>query len=713
MKIDEKKAIVGWTGSAFVFAGLIAFFFIAFVDLRPSVSPDFFFGSNDPGIADTHKISKIFPADDFLIVSLSSEDITSPAYLKDVSKVTKKLSKMEGFSNIISVSDGPKSIKAALESPFWRPLLINNDETATLIIGFIERTASKALVPAVEQIVAPYAHTGSISEIHLSGMPFIAEQIRKSIVRDAKLFSTLALVIFALLIGGLYASSVIALGSSISGIVAIFTTLSVLYLLGQPVGILTANMAVIVFVLVQSQVIYLINNWRREEDGVSRFQRIKNAIFKTFTPSLWCSVTTLLGFLSLLFVSAEPLRQLGQGGIIGVLASLFCCYFIFPPFLYFCRDKKRKERTVKVSHLLENKIFQYFGAGSLVCLMLISVPGLLRLETDPSLLSYFKTGGEIEAGLSAIDKSGGSSPLQLVVSLKSGGDLDSADTYEKMWKLHHALAKHEDVGTVLSLPALLAEANDYPLAFLLPWREIVSLLTLDVNQNAAANFLSDDRTQALFLLRMKEVDRTAARVDVIKNMKEIVAQNGFRADLTGGVYALQGNLSTLVSESIITGVLSLLVLFGCISFLVTRTIRTSVAMLSAASIIPLICLGFGGLWAVPLDVISAPAVSVSLGLAVDALIHLGLAVKRKRDAHSDNSDNRDNRVWAHALREQGPGVLASAGVVALGFLIFSLSGFPPTTRFGITVIAGALLACVASLTLFPVLARLFGSRDRE
>ena len=102
-------------------------------------------------------------------------------------------------------------------------------------------------------------------------MPFIAEKIRKNIVRDAKLFSGVALVVFALLIGFLYSSPLIALGSSVSGVVAILITLDVLYLLGQPVGILTANMAVIVFVLVQSQVIYLINNWQRENPEEHRF----------------------------------------------------------------------------------------------------------------------------------------------------------------------------------------------------------------------------------------------------------------------------------------------------------------------------------------------------------------------------------------------------------------------------------------------------------
>ena len=169
MKFDEKKGVISWISGALAFAFLVFVFFITSVDMRPRVSPDFFFGSDDPGIADTVKISKIFPADDYLIISVGSKDISSSRYLRDISKITQKVSEMDGFSKIISVAAGPKSIAAALGSPFWRPLLINSDQTATLIIGFIKRDASKALVPAVEKIVSSYRNMGSVTRNSLIG----------------------------------------------------------------------------------------------------------------------------------------------------------------------------------------------------------------------------------------------------------------------------------------------------------------------------------------------------------------------------------------------------------------------------------------------------------------------------------------------------------------------------------------------------------------
>ncbi len=693
-------------GVALLIAGFITAIFVLFVDIRPKISPDFFFGSDDPEIAETKEIARLFPAEEFLVISVESPNIYGSRYRTEIKKMTDRLLRLPGFSRVISISNGPASVKSAKDSPFWRPLLINTDESATLIIAFLARDAASAQVAVAEEAISGFKEKSSISGIYLSGMPFIVDQIRKSLVQDAKLFSTSVLILFAVLLMIIYRSPTIALGASLSGISAIFLTLIVLFLLKQPVGILTANLAIIIFVLVQSQVIYLTNNWSRGEvDGAAITAR--QAVRKTFPASFWCSVTTFLGFLSLLFVSAEPLRQLGVGGIVGVIAALLCCYVIFPPFLSVATRRKSQRKFAKGFPVKGMRFVQYTGAVFLIVCTVLFSPGLFKLDTDPSLFTYFEKGGEIETGLTTIDQNGGSSPLQLVVSLKDGAWLHSEESYKKLWDLHNSLTKINQVGTVLSLPALMAEANEHPLAFLIPWRQIVMLLSLDANQKVIENFLSEDRTQALFLLRMKEADRSKPRLIVIENIEKMVKENGFRLDHSGGVYILQARLATLVGSSLTTGIVSLLGLFLAIAFFITRNWRLSLAMFAAASIVPVISLGGIGILSVPLDIISAPAISVTVGLAVDALIHLALAVSRKSDKrHSPD-------IWKQAVREQGTGILTSTGIIFIGFLVFSLSGFPPTTRFGVIVIVGSVLAGIGSLTFFPILSNLLSKAPKE
>ncbi len=673
--------------------------FLTFVDLRPQVTPDFFFGTDDPDMAQSAAIRELFPSDAFLIISAASPDIYSPTYFQRIKAFSSNLNALQGIDRLVSVSEGPDGIEEALTSPFWRPLLISENEEATLLIAFLSHPVADNLIEEVEAAARLFQNDKTF-EVRLSGMPYIVEQIRRSLIHDIQLFSGLALLIFSILLFALFRSPMIVVGAAASGLTAILLTLLILQVLGQPVGIPTANLAIIVYVLVQSQLIYLTSNWRQEGE---KPDAVRQAVVKTVRASAWCTVTTLLGFATLQFVAAEPLRQLGTGGIVGALSALLCCFLLYPVFLMFARQRllRKKTRSKPVSPASYGSILRGGIALILLAVTILSLPGLFRLNTDPSLLSYFSEGSELREGLEFIDRNGGSSPAELVVRRASGDRLDNEESYEALWRLHHSLQKHPEVGTVISLPALLAEANNHPLAFLLPWREIVSLLSLEINQNIANSFLTEDRDQTLYVLRMKEDGRGASRVDVMGEIRILIEEAGFDQVLSGGVYVLQGRLSDLILQSLTTGVVSLLILIGLVGYAASRRISITLAMTATATLIPVSILGVAGWLAIPIDVISAPAISVCLGIAVDALIHLSLAVKRNLPASSASV------AWDLALREQAPGILASTGVIAVGFVIFAYSGFPPTARFGGAIVLGSLVAGCAALTLFPILGRLF------
>ena len=677
-----------------VVMAFVACLFMLFVDLQPKVSSDFFFGSDDPELAQSARIHALFPSDEFLIISAASHDIFSSRYYQTLENFSDDIGKIAGIRRVVSVSTGPESVTRASESPFWKSLLIGDDGKSTLIIAFIDTPTSSHIIEEVEA-AARIFNVGEAFHIRLSGTPYIVEQIRRSLIDDIEIFSSASLVIFAVILMIVFRSPIIALGASASGITAIFLTLLILQSIGQPVGILTANLAIIVFVLVQSQIIYLTVNWRRTsiKDEIAA---VRSALALTFRASFWCMLTTLLGFATLLNVAAEPLRQLGMGGIVGAIVALICSYGLYPVFLLFA--ERKTEKMPRINGIVKIRSFIRYGVGGCLLLVALSaVPGLSRLNTDPSLLSYFDPGTVLGEGLQYIDENGGSSPLKLVVRLKDGTRLDNEAGYNAMWQLHNNLLTADSVGTVISLPALLAEANTHPLAFLLPWREIVTLLSLGINDNVAENFLNEDRDQVLFLLRMNEAGRESTRNEVIAELHDIITNAGFNPVLTGGVYMLQGRLSALVSQSLITGLGGLLFLFAIIAWIVIRNWRVAVAMTLTAALIPVTILGGVGWFNIPVDIISAPAVSVCIGIAVDALIHLALALRRH-----DYNRNRLS-AWTLALQEQSIGVIASSSIIAMGFLIFASSAFPPTGRFGMEIVLGAIFAGIAALTLFPLL----------
>lgn len=682
---------------------ILAGLFLRYVDLRPEVTPEFFFGSNDPELIQSARIHEQFPSDEFLVISVAGRDIFSPQYYERLVQFSANLAEIPGISRLVSVATGPENVKTASESPFWRSLLVSGDNSATLVIAFLSSTPPPDLISEVEA-AARLFDEGDAFRIRLSGMPYIVEQIRQSLVRDFKYFSTAAIVIFAGLLLLVFRSVGIVLGACASGVSAVFLTLLILGALGLPVGILTANLATIVFVLVQSQVIYLTANWRNQ-GGSPEPAAVWRAMSETFRASFWCMVTTLLGFATLVNVAAEPLRQLGEGGIVGSVAALLCVFLIYPVFLLFSRrPSPKKVKTAPGYGIICSKPVRYVSVGGLLLIVFAAVPGLLRINTDPSLLTYFEKGSEIHDGLVFVDENGGSSPLELVVRLKDGGRLDTEAGYNAMWQLHEKLQEDHNVGTVISLPALLAEANSHPLAYFLPWREIVSLLSLGINDHVAENFLNEDRTQVLYILRMKESGRETARNFVTDRLQNIAVDAGFEPVLTGGVYMLQGRLADLVSRSLVMGVIGLLALFFAIAWIVSRSLRITFAMTLTAALVPITILGGAGWFRVPVDIISAPAASVCTGIAVDALIHLAAAFRRHGFPAADFG------LISIAVREQALGILVSSGVIAIGFLIFLISAFPPTTRFGGEIVLGAVFSGLAALTLFPMLTKILVSR---
>jgi predicted RND superfamily exporter protein len=167
------------------------------------------------------------------------------------------------------------------------------------------------------------------------------------------------------------------------------------------------------------------------------------------------------------------------------------------------------------------------------------------------------------------------------------------------------------------------------------------------HSRVADGFVNKDRTQAMFLLRMVEDKREKPRVNVVDDLREIAQKHGFKIALVGGIFYLRGRLATLVASSLVTGLFWLNVLFVVIALIVARSIRGALAMIVSLTLVPLCMLGGIGWFRVPMDVISAPATNVCIGIAIDSMIHLVFGVRRaERDGKTDWS------AWVAARREQ-------------------------------------------------------------
>lgn len=694
------RGLASWPPIAVTALAMIIVF--VWVDLTPRVEAEFFFSRDDPQYIASAEIADRFPTGSQIIIRAAATDVTDADYRSAVAALGDALSDLDGVTAINSIAN-----HNAFASPLWGRVLIAPDERATNLLLDVDPEASNssAFIAEIEDITAQF--DSPEFQLVVSGVPYVIELIRRNLFRDLTVFSTVAIVVFATIVAIVYRAAPIVLGTLTACLGASSFTLIVTQLVGGSIGLLTANIATIVFVLTLSHIVFLTSNWKQcRADVESSDDPVKRAVAMTVPASFWCMLTTLLGFASLFLASAKPLRQLGLAGTIGTATAILVAYTLYPPFLKLASHQPAATRQRIASWTFYQLDGARYVAGFLI-LAIVAAFGVLRLKTDPDLLSYFATGDPLREGLEAVDRDGGSSPLSIVVRNTTGERIDDSDTVDRMWDLHLALEADSAVGSVVSPALILAEARNAPFVGRLPPAQLLDLLQITPLGATIAAYIHPDRQQGLYFLRMHEAGRSETREAVIDRIVGQVRARQLEPVLVGGLYEQQGQLGKLIASSLRLGLGALIALFLGIAFYVSRDLRVTAAMVFSLAGIPLIVLGAFGYLGRPIDIISSPAANVALAMGVDSMIHLMMRARRRRMSGSGRRE-----AWTAARDELWQPIVGAAFIISAGFGIFSLSTFPPTQKFGMAVILGTVAAAATALLVLPqAAAGRFGRKD--
>jgi predicted RND superfamily exporter protein len=181
---------------------------------------------------------------------------------------------------------------------------------------------------------------------------------------------------------------------------------------------------------------------------------------------------------------------------------------------------------------------------------------------------------------------------------------------------------------------------------------------------------------------MKETEHNKPKAEIIKNIEQIVANYGFKLEHRGGPYSLQSQLAHLTKSSLYQSLLWLVISFFVIALLISRSISNSFAMLLALVLIMLAVIGaicFKG----AIDIMSFPAIFVSLLLVIDIMIRIVVAMRQS------------------TLEEQLKPVLASCLIISLSSTSLYFSKFVPMQNLGFSMIIAMVLAGLVVLIALP------------
>ena len=176
----------------------------------------------------------------------------SDAYEDRIEGLTDAFLAIDGISGAYSITTDDPS------SPLFSRVLLTPDSSATNIILVVDDADPEILLPRLEELIAN--HDGPDLDIVMSGVPVIVELIRRNLFRDLVVFSLAAALVFGVLIALIYRDVAIVVGTLTTCFVAVSVTLMITQALGVGIGLLTANLVTIVFVLTLSHVVFLTAN---------------------------------------------------------------------------------------------------------------------------------------------------------------------------------------------------------------------------------------------------------------------------------------------------------------------------------------------------------------------------------------------------------------------------------------------------------------------
>ena len=660
------------------------------VDLSPRVESDFFFSEDDPQLQASLELEQRYPGRAQVVVRAEDRAGDPEAYRERIGGFTQAFLEVEGVTGVRSLTtDDP------VGSPLFSRILLTPNEAATNLILSVDETDPSLLLPRLEAVVERL-HAPSLGVV-MSGVPVIVEQIRRNLFRDLVVFSAVSLLLYGVLAALIYRNVGIVAGALTTCVTACAATLLLTRATGIEIGLLTANLITIVFVLTLSHIVFLTANWRRAGTlALAPDQRVAWAVSLTIEASFWSMATTLMGFLSLLVATARPLRELGIAGAVGAATALAVSYTIYPTFLGRGAERTAAtERPFAAPASMAARPSRVVAVIAFVVLLLGL--GLPKLDTDPGLLTYFAEGSELRDGLERIDRDGGSSTLNIAIRDVSGARLDENEVYERMWIFQDALEADSAVGAVLSPPVLLGHARTLPLANFLSLSALLDIAESPRLDEIALSFVTRERDEGLFFLRMKESVQEPSRYEVMDRLEGYAGDAGLEPVQMGGFYDLQAQLGRLIASSLRIGLGGLLVLFVGVAVVVSRSARVAAIMVACLAGVPLVVLGIFGHVGVAVDIITSPAANVALALGVDSMIHLVVRVR-----HLRNNGLAALESWSQARAQVMGPVLAVTLLICVGFGIFGLSTFPPTRRFGFAVILGTMAAATMALVTFPL-----------
>ncbi len=554
-------------------------------------------------------------------------------------------------------------------------------------------------------------------KIYRSGMVSVKHTSSEYMDRDMKLMFPIAIgvVMFILLI--LLRSLT---GFIIPLLVTLFSVVWTLGLkgwLGSPLTVAETAIPIMLIAIGCADGVHIVSEFLSFTRGG---EKVKDAISKTMknltTPVILTSITTSLGFLSLITAPGVSVRNMGVFLGFGVLTAMLFSLLFIPAILSFKKDKK-------VKSILKKRNIDLSGFGKLIIrrkviivissllFLGLSITGMKNVKVETDQIMFLKETDPLRLATKKIQESlGGINTLDIIIE-GSEDSLKKPETLNFMNKLQNYALEFETVSYTISLVDYIKKIyyefmdKDEEFKKIPKEQNIISNLLFLYEMgggDSLDNVVVDDYSMGKVSIRL--LDTTQAGMELMIKDLDLWIEKQIPAGLTT-TYTndyMRVIMGDLITKGQIRSFISTLV---AILFLLMIIFRSPIAgILIALPVVIAVCFNFAVMWltGTTLNIGTSIIASVGMGVGIDYAIHF---FQRYKKFYLKTGDN--NKSIILAFNESATPIISNALAVGIGFLTLLFSNYFIIAGIGWITGLSMLTTALCALFVLPAYLAIF------
>jgi predicted RND superfamily exporter protein len=546
---------------------------------------------------------------------------------------------------------------------------------------------------------------------HLAGAVVGQQHFIEKMQTETLRFGAPAFLLVALFITLLFRSGRALLFPVVIIVGTALWVLGCMVLMGKTLGLLSSILIVIFIVVGVSDAVHFYAGLREAQGhGHPPLEAAKLTFQKIGWATLLTSLTTAVGFLSLMWVPVPALQDLGRFAGLGVLIAFFLTIVWFPAFFQNHTIKKQNQLWPNLwpkiaksttKFMLRNR--RWFGAMPLLFVPIVAA-GIQFLHTDNYFLEDLPEGDTHRTDFEFFEKNyGGIRRLELLIVPENGENLLDFEALQKWKTLHEVVCATLPCDQVASPYAAIAhwwkkttytDINTATPASYKAWQNRNQAF---FNADAFQFVYNNEMGSAKFSLGLNDIGGAA----MLKALNQMQTSHewqllGWQITPTGLAHFIDQS-NVLVVKQIFGGFAIALVVVAVLMGLLFRSLKIlSIALL--ANLVPLLIVAaFMGFAGIDLKISTAIIFSIVFGIAVDDTIHYLARYRWER-----KNGRGINGSLMRASVGTGKAIFHTTLILALGFGCLLLADFTSIYYIGLLIVLALFLALIVDLLVLPV-----------